>query len=118
MDRAVGLVGYQDDRTAELLGALIFAPRGGLFDAELSICLEPGARILPGHIRTVLGWAFSREGAGFARLTCEIAADNGRAQHFVERVGFLREGYCKRRHDGVRDAIIYGLTACASRWHS
>lgn len=120
--RAVAYVRMNEDEGAlDILGALVVNWRYGYFDAELAIFIEPeaGVGLRPSFFREGFKWLFTPrdEGLGLSRVTCEIAADNERAQSFVERLGFIREGYLKRRFDGHRDAIVYGLTAEAvNRW--
>lgn len=120
--RAVAYVQMNEEAGAlDILGALVVNWRYGYFDAELGIFIEPdaGVGLRPSFFREGFKWLFTPrdEGLGLSRVTCEIAADNERAQSFVERLGFLREGYLKRRFDGHRDAVVYGLTAEAvNRW--
>lgn len=111
--RAVSWVRVFDDGSGEIIGGVVACPRGGGFDAELSIALE-GVYITRAQLRTLLGLCFEKW--GWKRLTCHIARGNKRARDFVERVGFRREGALKHGFDGRQTAVVYGMTRDECRW--
>lgn len=107
--RALGWVDGQS-----LVGGVVLSPRGGGFDAELSIALEPQCRVMPGHIKTLFHVAFSV--FGLKRITCHIAKGNKPARAFVKRLGFREEGLMRKGYDGKQTAMLYGMTADECRW--
>ena len=111
--RAVGWVRVGEDGAGEIIGGVVACPRGGDFDAELSIALD-GVRTTRAHWRDLFGLCFDEW--GWVRLTCHVAKQNKRARGFVERLGFRREGAMRRAYDGRQTAIIYGMTRDECRW--
>jgi RimJ/RimL family protein N-acetyltransferase len=61
-------------------------------------------------VRLLAAWAFE---AGIARLIAGTAPDNTGSQRVLERAGFVREGYQRRRLPGVAgtriDDVLYAL---------
>lgn len=108
--RAVGWV--TDD--GRLIGGLVLCPRGGCFDAELSIYFEKECRPTRAQLRALFTLAFDQW--GLTRLTCLIAKKNRRARDFVERIGFVREGTMRLGFDGYQHAIVYGMLRKDCKW--
>lgn len=92
-----------------IVGGLVLAPRGGWFDAELSIRFERGCAFTRRQLRHLFRGAFRVW--GFRRLTVHVAADNTPSRRLVERLGWRQEGVLRRGYDGTRDAVVYGLLA-------
>jgi len=111
--RAVGWVRVNGDGTGEIVGGVVACPRGGDFDAELSIALD-GVSVTRDQLRRLLRLVF--EEWGWVRVTCLIARSNRRARSFVERIGFRREGALKHGFDGRQTAVVYGMTREDCRW--
>lgn len=103
--RAVGF--YDDDHG--LVGGIVLCPRGGYFDAELSIAFEPGwaKRITRAHLRTLFSLCYDQW--GLTRLTVHIAKRNKPARRFVQRLGWVQEGVLHKGYDGQQTAIVYGM---------
>lgn len=98
----------------EILGGLVLVPRGGGFDAELSIYLDPRCRPPRRHWRLLFEMAF---GAWrLKRLTLHIARANHKARRFAERMGFRQEGALRKGYDGRQTAIVYGMTIDDCFW--
>lgn len=112
--RALGWVNVDSRGVYHVVGGVVLAPRGGGFDAELSIAIEPECRISPGHLKTLFRVVF--DVFGLKRVTCHIAKGNKPAIRFVERLGFRREGNLRRGYDGHQRALVYGMTADECRW--
>lgn len=111
--RAVAWIRATDDETAEIVGGVVACPRGGGFDAELSIALD-GVSVTRGQLQALTRLCFDTW--GLERLTCHVARGNKRARAFVERVGFRREGALRKGFDGRQTAVIYGMTRDECRW--
>jgi hypothetical protein len=111
--RAVAWVDVSEDGTGEIVGGIVACPRGGGFDAELSIALET-PRTTRAQWRTLCRLVF--EEWGMARVTCHVAKSNRQSRRFCERLGFRREGALRRGYDGRQTAIIYGMTRDECRW--
>jgi aminoglycoside 6'-N-acetyltransferase len=76
-----------------------------------------GRGVGPDAMRTLIGWLVDTR--GHHRLTVDPAAENARAVHVYERLGFRRVGVLRqyeRVADGVwRDALLMELLAGESR---
>lgn len=86
------------------------------FSAAVDIFVGTAAQgrgIGPAAMRTLLAWLFDKR--GHHRLTVDPAAENARAVHVYEKLGFRRVGVLRRYErveDGVwRDALLLELLA-------
>lgn len=65
-------------------------------------------------LRMVFGYPFIQ--LGCTRVTGLVRSDNPRAQHFDERLGFVREGVIRKGDDDGMDLILYGMLKDECRW--
>lgn len=101
---AIGVV-----KDGRIVGGVAYAfwydhPDGG--DVQISMVMEPGARVTRRMWRHLYGHAFVTMRC--RRMSLQILKRNRVARSHVERAGFRVEG-CKREGHGRQDIIMYGL---------
>lgn len=84
------------------------------FDAHVSIySIRPDV-----WTRRVIEEVFSYlfDHLGMVRVTCLTSKKNKRSRKIIRGLGFRHEGTLKKGLDGIRDAIVYGMTREQCRW--
>lgn len=76
-------------------------------DARLTIVAKHPMWARKEIVSAILRYPF--EQAGCTRITAIVREGNARSIRLVERVGFRKEGVCRRAYNGKTNAIIFGM---------
>lgn len=96
-----------DDKGDFCAGVVFHEYRG--HDVQISCATETSAAWRPHVMRAVFTYAFKT--LGCVRCTSFTTKRNKRCRDFLEGLGFQLEGRIRLGHDGIKDALIYGLLA-------
>lgn len=96
-----------ENASGALVGGIV-ASHVNAFDAHVSARLTRSNALTSGILRALFALAFDE--MSLARLTMLVAPGNRRARAVAEKLGFIEEGLMRRGYDGVRDAVLYGMT--------
>jgi aminoglycoside 6'-N-acetyltransferase len=103
-DRVAGCIQYNEETDPDYFSAAV--------DIFVGTAAQ-GRGVGPDAMRTLIAWLF--DARGHHRLTVDPAAENTRAVHVYEKLGFRRVGVLRRYErveDGVwRDALLMELLA-------
>ena len=96
-------------RDGKIVGGVVYSfwfdhPDGG--DCQVSMVMEPGARVTRRMWRHLYGHAFTTMNC--RRMSLQILKKNRKARRHVEDAGFRVEG-CKQEGHGKHDIILYRL---------
>lgn len=96
-----------DDQGQFCAGVVFFEYRG--HDVQMATATETPLAWRPSVLRALFSYAFIQ--LGCTRATAFTKKSNRRCRSFLEGLGFVLEGRIRRGHDGVKDALVYGLLA-------
>lgn len=96
-----------EDASGVLVGGIV-ASHVNSFDAHISARLTRANALTRRMLQSLFDLAFDE--MKLSRLTMLIAPANRHARGVAEKLGFVEEGLMRRGYDGVRDAVIYGMT--------
>jgi len=96
-----------DDQGQFCAGVVFHEYRG--HDVQMSTATETPLAWKPHVLKAIFTYAFKQ--LGCVRATAFTKKSNRRARSFLEGLGFQLEGRIRLGHDGVKDALIYGLLA-------
>jgi RimJ/RimL family protein N-acetyltransferase len=102
-------------RGSNLVGGVAFAqyrhhPEGG--DVQVSVVMEPGARVTRRMWRHLYGYGFNQ--LGCRRMSMQTTKGNKAAREHAARMGWRLEG-CKQEALGRKDLLQYGLLRSTMR---
>lgn len=102
--KAIGVL-----RNGKIVGGVAFSffydhPDGG--DVQVSVVMEPGARVTRRMWRHLYGYAFNQ--LRCRRMSMQTVRRNKPARRHAERMGWKLEGVC-REAEGLQDLMLYGL---------
>src|SRR6187399_3289054 len=96
-----------DDQGQFCAGVVFHEYRG--HDVQISCATDTSAAWRPHIMRAVFGYVFKE--LGCVRCTSFTTKRNKSCRGFLEGLGFQLEGRIRQGHDGVKDALVYGLLA-------
>ena len=96
------------DDQGQFVAGVVFSEFRG-HDVQISCATETSAAWRPHVMKAVFSYVFHQ--LGVKRCTSFTKTNNKRCRSFLEGLGFRLEGNIRRGHDGVKDALVYGLLA-------
>jgi hypothetical protein len=96
-----------DDQGTFCAGVVFHEYRG--HDVQISCATDTSAAWRPSVMKAVFSYVFNE--LGCVRCTSFTKKSNKPCRSFLEGLGFVLEGRIRLGHDGVKDALIYGLLA-------